>query len=105
MISTFGSLDYEMQPGYELVVSCNDNGTPPMQNITFVYVQLMDVNDNPPVFMPPRDSFGLSRLAPAGTIVYYARVSLCFLCTENTLVFFSKAVNFCAFSEQQMVAC
>ena len=73
-IRTNGPIDYEMQPGYELVVACNDNGTPPMQNITFVFVQITDLNDNPPIFAPPKDSAGISQLAPAGTLIYVARV-------------------------------
>eukprot|EP00117_Sycon_ciliatum_P020511 scpid1016/ scgid18251/ Protocadherin Fat 4; FAT tumor suppressor homolog 4; Fat-like cadherin protein FAT-J len=71
-ITVSGPLDYEVQPGYELVVACNDNGVPNMQNITFVYVTLTDVNDNPPVFDPPKESASISRLAPAGTVVYRA---------------------------------
>ena len=45
-----GSLDYETTPMYNLTVVAIDNGTPPSSSEVEVFVQLLDVNDNRPVF-------------------------------------------------------
>ena len=64
------TVDYESQQGYELVVRCVDGGNPQLSNVTFVYINLIDVNDNAPQFTPVRDTVGVLRIAPVGTIVY-----------------------------------
>ena len=48
-----GGLDYEITSVYNLTVTAIDGGTPPMSSDALVYVQLIDVNDNPPVFSQP----------------------------------------------------
>ena len=44
------SLDREVIPSYNLTIRARDSGTPPMQNETTVFIQVTDVNDNPPRF-------------------------------------------------------
>ena len=81
-VTITAALDFETQRSYELVIRCSDGFNPALTNITFVYVILIDVNDNPPQFSPipsetpkTRDVVSVSRLAPVGTTVYNPLVS------------------------------
>ena len=43
-------LDYETTPMYNLTVTATDNGTPPLFSDVPVSIQMIDINDNRPVF-------------------------------------------------------
>ncbi|PKU40343.1 protocadherin fat 4-like [Limosa lapponica baueri] len=43
-------LDRETKEKYELLLVASDNGVPQRQNFTYVSIQILDVNDNPPQF-------------------------------------------------------
>ncbi|KAK2531739.1 Kiaa1841, partial [Columba guinea] len=43
-------VDREAKETYELLLVASDNGVPQRQNFTYVSVQVLDVNDNPPQF-------------------------------------------------------
>ncbi|XP_010212718.1 PREDICTED: protocadherin Fat 4-like, partial [Tinamus guttatus] len=45
-----GFVDREAKEKYELLVVVSDNGVPQRQNFTYVSIQVLDVNDNPPQF-------------------------------------------------------
>ncbi|KFO88335.1 Cadherin EGF LAG seven-pass G-type receptor 3, partial [Buceros rhinoceros silvestris] len=45
-----GDVDRETKEKYELLVVASDNGVPQRQNFTYVSIQVLDVNDNPPRF-------------------------------------------------------
>ncbi|XP_064002819.1 protocadherin Fat 4-like [Pogoniulus pusillus] len=45
-----GYVDRETRDKYELLVVASDNGVPQRQNFTYVSIQVLDVNDNPPRF-------------------------------------------------------
>ncbi|XP_048189851.1 protocadherin Fat 2 [Perognathus longimembris pacificus] len=69
MIQTLAPLDREFAPHYWLTVLAVDRGSVPLSSVTEVYIEVTDVNDNPPrmsqaVFYPsvPED-------APLGTSV------------------------------------
>ncbi|KAM4748244.1 protocadherin alpha-C2-like [Rhinophrynus dorsalis] len=47
---TEGILDMEKCPSYNITVTATDSGTPPLSSQKTIYVELSDVNDNPPVF-------------------------------------------------------
>nr|XP_002730888.2 PREDICTED: protocadherin Fat 4-like [Saccoglossus kowalevskii] len=44
-------IDYEMKSNYTLAVQAQDGGTPSLRNVTSVYIQVIDVNDNEPTFV------------------------------------------------------
>ncbi|NXS98862.1 FAT4 protein, partial [Jacana jacana] len=44
------NLDRETKEKYELLLVASDNGVPQRQNFTYVSIQVLDVNDNPPQF-------------------------------------------------------
>lgn len=43
-------MDYEQVKFYRLIVRAQDTGSPPKANVTNVLINLIDVNDNSPVF-------------------------------------------------------
>ncbi|XP_008939523.1 PREDICTED: protocadherin Fat 4-like, partial [Merops nubicus] len=45
-----GYVDREAKDKYELLLVASDNGVPQRQNFTYVSLQVLDVNDNPPWF-------------------------------------------------------
>ncbi|XP_009923550.2 protocadherin alpha-11-like [Haliaeetus albicilla] len=45
-----GYVDRETKEKYELLLVASDNGVPQRQNFTYVSIQVLDVNDNPPQF-------------------------------------------------------
>ncbi|XP_072783487.1 protocadherin Fat 4 isoform X1 [Taeniopygia guttata] len=45
-----GSVDRERKDKYELLLVASDNGVPLRQNFTYISIQVLDVNDNPPQF-------------------------------------------------------
>ncbi|XP_075066011.1 protocadherin alpha-C2-like isoform X1 [Mixophyes fleayi] len=47
---TDGKLDREKCPSYNITVTATDTGNPPMSSQKTLYVEISDVNDNPPVF-------------------------------------------------------
>ncbi len=49
-LHVLNGLDYEITPMYNLTVTATDNGTPPLFSDILVSIQVIDVNDNRPVF-------------------------------------------------------
>ncbi|XP_054840725.1 protocadherin gamma-A6-like [Eublepharis macularius] len=47
---TDSPLDREQVPAYNVTVTATDNGTPPLLTSTIISLQLLDANDNPPLF-------------------------------------------------------
>ncbi|XP_075712376.1 protocadherin alpha-C2-like isoform X8 [Rhinoderma darwinii] len=47
---TDGKLDREKCPSYNITITATDSGVPPLSSQKTLYVQISDVNDNPPVF-------------------------------------------------------
>ncbi|XP_056372827.1 protocadherin Fat 2 [Hyla sarda] len=62
-------LDREKKSKYVLVVRATDNGVPSLSTEGTVHVHLLDVNDNPPMFLQSNYSLVLQDGSPAGTSV------------------------------------
>ena len=45
------SLDYETVPVYTLVIQAEDEGQPPLSSTAALSIDVLDVNDNAPVFV------------------------------------------------------
>ncbi|XP_070186154.1 cadherin-87A-like isoform X2 [Littorina saxatilis] len=45
-----GRLDYEMQHNVTLVVEAADSGSPSLRNTTTVFINIININDKPPIF-------------------------------------------------------
>ena len=69
LISTNRSLDRETTSSYILNVTAHDLGVPPRYNYTTVYIQVLDINDNPPVISPTFVNVTLLENVAIGTVV------------------------------------
>lgn len=68
-IETAKHLDRESVSSYELIIGAIDTGSPPQTGSATVKIELLDVNDNGPVF-DPTDVIGyVSENEPAGTSI------------------------------------
>ena len=67
-----GSLDFETQPGYQLIITASDRGNPQMTGTADVTITVLDVNVEPPV-VSGNQTVSLSELTPTGTPI--ARVN------------------------------
>lgn len=68
-IETAKQLDRETMPVYDLTIGAIDTGSPPQTGTATVHIDLLDVNDNGPVFDPPEVIGYVSENEPAGTSV------------------------------------
>ena len=64
------SLDYERQKLYSLVVIVKDMGEPYLEATMLLEIEITDVNDVHPIFMPSRYAITISEKAPAGMIIF-----------------------------------
>ena len=62
-------LDYESTPSYTLVIAVSDSGTPPQSSTVNVEITLLDINDNPPVFVAGMFTQTIPENSPEGTFV------------------------------------
>ncbi|XP_061090054.1 protocadherin alpha-4-like [Conger conger] len=63
------ALDREKQPVIQLVLTAVDGGKPPRSGTLQIIVNVLDVNDNVPVFSKPLYKVRISENAPFGTLV------------------------------------
>ncbi|XP_065195549.1 protocadherin Fat 4-like isoform X1 [Sycon ciliatum] len=52
IITLAASLDRELESNYTLNITATDGGVTPLQNYTTVFMNVLDSNDNPPLFQP-----------------------------------------------------
>ncbi|XP_016104917.1 protocadherin Fat 3-like isoform X2 [Sinocyclocheilus grahami] len=69
LILTARSLDHETIQHYVFLVKATDNGFPPLSTEVWVTVNVMDTNDNDPVFNQLLYEASVSELAPKGHFV------------------------------------
>lgn len=69
------ALDYELAPSHLLNVTAYDQGQPLRSASQTIFVRVLDVNDNAPLFEKPAYSFVISEDAPNGTSVARLRAS------------------------------
>uniref|UniRef100_UPI003AAB2704 protocadherin alpha-8-like n=1 Tax=Centroberyx gerrardi TaxID=166262 RepID=UPI003AAB2704 len=63
------TLDREKQPVIQLTLTAIDGGMPPRSGTSQVIVQVLDINDNPPVFSSPLYKTRIFENTPIGTTV------------------------------------
>ena len=68
------SLDYEVQESYSLLVLAADHGTPSLSGIAFVFVQVVNANESPPVIEGNQTIF-VSELTLPGSVVGHIQAS------------------------------
>ena len=69
------NLDYENVTEHVIHVVATDLGNPPHEATVFVYVMVINENDNPPVFSPNTVSITVMEATPAPVFVYRAAVT------------------------------
>ncbi|NXU32539.1 FAT4 protein, partial [Thalassarche chlororhynchos] len=87
-----GYVDRETKEKYELLLVASDNGVPQRQNFTYVSIQVLDVNDNPPQFTKARYSASV-RVATAKEGVSILSVSATDLDVGNNSVISYSLMN------------
>lgn len=75
LISTKEVLDYEDTTRFDLKVRVSDNGTSPLSSETYVFVNVTDVNDNPPDFTSNQYNTTLDEMAKCGHIIVKIQAS------------------------------
>ncbi|XP_042588346.1 protocadherin alpha-3-like isoform X8 [Cyprinus carpio] len=65
-----GQLDRENISKYNVTLIAVDEGTPPLSSTSVVYVDVSDVNDNPPQFNGKIISVYVKENTPLGTLIY-----------------------------------
>lgn len=63
------SLDREVRPVYSLTVIAYDLGTPTLSDTALVTIDVIDINDSPPIFLQPEYSVEVSENVPLGGVV------------------------------------
>ncbi|XP_063731799.1 protocadherin alpha-5-like isoform X3 [Eleginops maclovinus] len=64
-----GHLDREVITQYNVTISANDEGNPPLSNISVITVYVSDVNDNAPYFPEKVINIYVKENSPVGTVV------------------------------------
>ncbi|XP_023559799.1 protocadherin alpha-7-like [Octodon degus] len=64
------TLDRESTPGYALIVTARDGGSPPLSASATVSVEVADVNDNAPVFAQPEHTVFVKENNPPGSHIF-----------------------------------
>uniref|UniRef100_A0AAV2LEZ3 Protocadherin Fat 1 n=1 Tax=Knipowitschia caucasica TaxID=637954 RepID=A0AAV2LEZ3_KNICA len=68
-------LDRERISGYSLTVLATDNGLPALSSTTVINIDILDINDNPPLFSQANYSLIIQENRPQGTSVLQLTVS------------------------------
>ena len=64
-----GTLDFETTEFYHLVIEISDGGTPPLSTLVDVDINILDTNDNQPIFNQSKYSAAILENATVGTSV------------------------------------
>ena len=68
-IETAKQLDRETIPAYDLTIGAIDTGSPPQTGTAAVHIELLDINDNGPIFDSSEVLGYVNENEPAGTVV------------------------------------
>ena len=63
------TLDFETTPEYVLIVIATDQTDSPLTATTDVIISVMDVNDNPPHFLPHESNYSITENNQAGVVI------------------------------------
>ena len=69
MITTTDTLDYEFQRDYSFIITASDNGAPPLLFSFFMVINVMDENDNPPLFQRESNIATIPENSPLNSFV------------------------------------
>ena len=69
------SLDYEMAQSYRFSVIAEDAGSPSLSNSSEVYIEVVDLNDNPPIFDSDIYSVSIPENSILNSLVFQAQAT------------------------------
>lgn len=69
LLRVSGRIDRELRANYTLLVIAKDRGEPPLSKNTSIFIQVLDENDNSPVFDPKQYSASIAENASIGASV------------------------------------
>lgn len=72
-------LDRELKSQYELVVEASDGAVDPRRTTLTLSIQVMDIDDNSPVFSQQTYVVNVPENSPVGTVILKLSVSVCVL--------------------------
>ncbi|XP_029526511.1 protocadherin gamma-C5-like isoform X34 [Oncorhynchus nerka] len=72
---THSTLDREKYPEYRIELEASDSGSPALTSIQIITVDILDVNDNPPVFSQPSYTVYVRENNAAGSIMWSVSAS------------------------------
>ncbi|XP_069510282.1 protocadherin gamma-A12-like isoform X42 [Ambystoma mexicanum] len=72
---TSGVLDREQVPQYNITITATDSGTPPLSKTKTINLQIIDENDNPPLFQKVSYSAYIMENIPQGTSIFAAKAT------------------------------
>lgn len=75
LLRVSGQLDREAKPSYELSVIAKDRGDPPRMTQSRIRINVLDENDNSPIFDPKQYSAAIAENASIGASVLQVRYS------------------------------
>ncbi|XP_066504787.1 protocadherin Fat 2 [Hoplias malabaricus] len=75
VVITSQVLDYETTQQFQLKIKVTDNGTTPLSSETYIIVNVVDVNDNPPNFSESHYRASLDEMATCGHIIIKVQAS------------------------------
>ncbi|XP_062963422.1 protocadherin-23 isoform X2 [Cynocephalus volans] len=91
VITTTAIMDYELASSYSLIVQATDKGTPRLSDTTMIEIQVIDINDNAPAFLPS-EAVEIAENSLPGVIV--TRVSVHDVDLNSAFIFsFTKESN------------
>ncbi|XP_071829182.1 protocadherin Fat 4-like isoform X3 [Apostichopus japonicus] len=67
--ATMKEFDRESTPRHEIVITATDGGTPPLSTTALIIVNVLDVNDNAPVFVDGSDAVVEIKEETAGDVI------------------------------------
>lgn len=70
-------LDRELRSQYDLVVEASDGAVDPRRTTLNLLIQIMDIDDNSPVFSQQTYVVNVPENTPVGTVVLKLSVSIC----------------------------
>nr|XP_014343525.1 PREDICTED: protocadherin gamma-A3 isoform X9 [Latimeria chalumnae] len=69
-VTTDGTLDREEISEYNITIITKDRGSPPLSSSTIIYLQITDVNDNPPMFQKTSYTVYIAENNAPGSSIY-----------------------------------
>ena len=69
------SIDYEVTQSYAFSVIAQDAGAPPLSNSSEVFVEVVDLNDNPPIFDSALYRVSIPENSILGSLVFHANAT------------------------------